>query len=232
MVDAASLSFAFASGIFLLLSPCGIPMLPAFLAYYLGGAQGAGSVSGGAGRSTAVSIGRGFVGGVVASAGALSVLGVVVALGVVAGAAVKDRFIDLELVGGILVIGLGLWFISGRDLAFAVPVKASGKPGILGLYAFGGLYALVASGCSFAIVLGVVVLAVAAPTFLGSVAVFGAFGLGFTLLLVIVTVAAATASQGVLSRIRSVVPYLKRGGGAVMVAIGLYLIYYWWQIPR
>ncbi len=225
MVEATSLVFAFASGVFLLLSPCGIPMLPAYLAYYLGGAE---SANAGWSKSAA----RGLIGGLIASAGALVVLGILSAIGYFAGNAVTSRFIDLELVGGIIVIAMGAWFVAGKDLAFAVPVSASGKPGIVGLLTFGGLYAAVAAGCSFAIFIGFIFIALAAPTPLDVILQFASFGLGFSILLVGVTIGASTASAQFLNRVKRAVPVVKRLAGVVMVLMGVYLINYWWNIPR
>ena len=53
-----------------------------------------------------------------------------------------------------------------------------------------------------------------------------AYGLGMAMLLMVLTVSLALARQGVLSRLRSALPYFTRVAGGIMVIAGAYLAWY------
>lgn len=227
MVDGGLLAFNFTLGVLAFFSPCGFPMLPAFIAYYLSGdatARGAAT-----GRTTR-GLARGLGGGALAALGALAVLAAVAALAVAIGAPFKARVLLLELVGGLVVIALGVATLAGRDVSFTPRVTATPRKGPVGLLVFGALYAGASAGCVAPAFITVVYQAISAPTVAEGALYVGAYAAGFTLLLLSVTVAVALAGAGLVRRLNVVLPYVKPVAGVVLVAVGLYLVWYWADI--
>lgn len=214
MITGADAAWVFTLGVFTFLSPCGQPMLPAYIAYYLG-AQG----------DARPGLSRGLVAGLVAAAGGLVVFAAIAAGAWLVGAPLKERIIHLELVGGVLIIVLGILGLLGKDLSIPVPVRAPERRGLLGLFAFGALYAAVAAGCSAPLLIAAVAygFSIGAPA-----TVIAIYALGLVGLLAAVTVAIAVAKRGLLEKVRAALPYVRRVGGGVMVLVGFYLLWYWW----
>ncbi len=223
MVDITLLSLSFAQGMLAFFSPCGFPMLPAYLAYYLPRA-GAEKVS----LSRAIL--RGLGGGSIAAAGALTVLLAIGAGATYLGTPFKSRVLLLELVGGILVLGLGILVLLGKGPSFKVSLQPSKRRGALGLFSFGALYAGVAAGCVAPVFLNVLFQAAAAPTFVEGMLRVGAYAFGLAGLLVGVTVLVTTAQDTIVRGLKQILPHVERISGAILVFVGLYLIWYWARI--
>lgn len=233
MADPALLAYCFSLGAAAFFSPCGFPMLPAYLAYYLPREGAADEGEGGpARRGLLPALLRGLGGGALAGLGALLVLGAVGAAALLVGAPFKERVILLELAGGLLVIGLGVATLLGRGPSVTLALRPSRKRDALGLLLFGGLYAGVAAGCVAPLLLAVLVLALRAPSPLDGAAYVGAYALGLALLLVVVTVLVALAQDAILARLRRALPHVERAGGVLLVLAGLYLVYYWASVQH
>ena len=65
-----------------------------------------------------------------------------------------------------------------------------------------------------------------------SAAVFVAYALGMTLVLLALTVSLGMAKQGLVRRLRQALPYVNRVSGALLVVAGLYLAHYGWYERR
>ncbi|HWG89294.1 MAG TPA: redoxin domain-containing protein [Candidatus Thermoplasmatota archaeon] len=217
------LVFAFNAGVLTFFSPCGFPMLPAYIAYYL-------NLRDGEGGFTARSLGRGLLGGAAAGLGALSVIAAVAALAVAAGNLVTDHVLLLELLGGLFLVGMGAAYLLDKGPSFTVPAKPSARRGYLSLVGFGALYAAVAAGCVAPLLVGILVPALASTTAAGALGVFAAYAAGMVGLLVGLTVVLATTRGLLVNRLKRVLPYVKRAGGAIMIAVGAYLVGYWWSL--
>lgn len=223
MPDAALLAFNFLLGVQAFFSPCGFPMLPAYLAYYL-------PREGDAPPSWRRALARGFGGGALAALGALLVLGAIGGLAVLLGAPFKERVVDLELAGGVLVLGLGIVTLAGKGPSFKVALQPSQRRSALALVGFGALYALVAASCVAPIVIGVLFQAFAAPTLLEGALIVGAYAVGLAGLLLAVTVFVATGQHGLVRRLKRALPVVEKLSGAILILVGLYLIAYWVQV--
>lgn len=223
MVDAALLSLAFLQGALAFFSPCGFPMLPAYLAYYIPRT---------AGEAEPLSRGlmRGLAGGSVAALGAMSVLLAIGGLAIAIGQPFKERVLLLELVGGLLVMGLGALVLAGKGPSFKVSMQPSQKRGALGLFGFGALYAAVAAGCVAPILLSVIASALSAPTVFEGALRIGAYALGLGGLLVLVTLLVTTAQDTVVRSLKTVLPYIERASGVILLLVGAYLVWYWARI--
>jgi cytochrome c-type biogenesis protein len=225
MVDAALLAYNFTLGLSAFFSPCGIPMLPAYLSYYLtreGEASGAGKAA----------LARGLLGGLIAAAGAFVVLAGIGALAQWIGAPFKARVAWLELAGGLLLIGMGALVLAGRGPSVAFALRPGTRRGALGLLSFGALYAAVAAGCVAPLYVGMLVVAQSAPTAGEGLLRVGAYAAGFAVLLVAATALVSTARHETIRALKALVPKVERAGGAVLVLAGLYLVWYWSTVVR
>lgn len=219
MAEAADLAFHFSIGIAAFFSPCGFPMLPAYLAYYLPSRD--------APRGPAATLRAGLTNGALAATGALLALLAVGALAFWLGAPFKQRVAHVELIGGLLVITMGALMLAGRSPTFKLAASPSRAKSGLAVFAFGALYAGVAAGCVAPLLLFVLGRAALATTFVDGALLVGAYAAGLASLLLVVTVLIAFAQDALVARMRRVLPYVERGSGAVMVVVGVYLVIYW-----
>ncbi|HEX2021184.1 MAG TPA: cytochrome c biogenesis protein CcdA [Candidatus Thermoplasmatota archaeon] len=218
MPDAGGLAFTFGLGVGTFFSPCGFPMLPAYLSWHLprlGAGEG--------GRALA----RGAAGGLLAALGAASTLLAVGALAVAAGAPFKRNAHWLELAGGLVVLALGALALAGRAPRLAVPARAPARRGLLGLLLFGALYAATSAGCSAPLLLAAMGYAAAAPGVLDGALLVAAFAAGLGVMLLAATVAVSLAQEALVRRASAALPAIERAGGIVMVVVGAYLVWYW-----
>jgi cytochrome c-type biogenesis protein len=225
MVDGALLAFDAALGAQAFFSPCGFPMLPAYVAYYL-------PASSDARPPIARVLLRGLAGGAIAALGALAVLAAIGLLAAGLGAPFKAHVASLELAGGLAVLALGALTLAGRAPRLAIAARAPRARGALGLASFGALYAAVAAGCVAPLFLGVLVQAATAPTFLEGAARVAAYAGGLAALLVVVTLLVATAQARALAWLRRLAPRLERSSGVVLLLVGAYLVAFWLATAR
>jgi cytochrome c-type biogenesis protein len=219
----ALVAVAFGAGMLSTVNPCGFAMLPAFLAYYLG--THSGERSGGTtgrlieGLRAGLALTAGF-------AGALTAVGLLVTLGL---RVLLDAvpWLAVLLGGGLAVAGVAM--LAGRSLHLRLPARQVGLPadGMGRLVAFGVAYALASLSCTLAVLLSVVTQALAARDVVGVLAVFAAYALGASTVLLLLAVSSAFTSQAVARGIRRVLPYVGRIAGAVLALAGLYLVSYW-----
>lgn len=213
---------SFLLGLNAFFSPCGFPMLPAYLAYYLPREADDTRV--------ATSLARGLGGGLLAGAGAVLVIGAIGLLALLLGAPFKEHVLLLELVGGLLVIGLGVLTLLGRGPSFKMRLQPSRRQSAWSLFGFGALYAGVAASCVAPLFLGVLVQALAAGSWLQGAAYVGAYGAGLSGLLVGVTLLVAAGQHRIVHGLKRVLPHVEKVSGVILVLVGLYLVYYWARV--
>lgn len=197
-------------------------MLPAYLAYYLPKTER--DIH--AGHALA----RGLGGGALVALGAVLVLSILGFLAIALGAPFKQHVIVLELVGGIVVLGLGILTLAGRGPSIRLTARPSEKRSALALVGFGALYAGVSAGCAAPVFLSMLFGAFAAPTFTEASLLVAAYAAGIATLLLLATVLVTTAQKGVLDRMKQALPHVERASGVILVLVGLYLIYYWARV--
>lgn len=218
----ALLPWAFSAGMVATLNPCGFAMLPAYLSYILGRAEGTPLV-----RQPL----RAAVAGVAMTAG---VMGVFLAAGaVISGLGVAvARFVPwMGLVVGVTVGTVGVMMFFRPSLNPSLSVASSvgsfvGRRGRLGFVLFGAGYGLASLGCTLPIFLVVTTQALATGGFLPGLVVFLAYALGMGAVLLALSVAAGAGTGVLVHSLRQVVPYVRTIGAAGMVAAGAYLVYY------
>ncbi|OBJ53168.1 cytochrome c biogenesis CcdA family protein [Mycobacterium sp. 1423905.2] len=220
----ALLGLAFAAGLVAALNPCGFAMLPAYLVLVVRGQRSGEATNphNAAGRALAATVGMAL--------GFVTVFGAFGALTLSAAAAVQ-RYVPYATVAiGVVLVALGIWLLSGRELTALTPrglgARWAPTAGLGSMYAYGISYALASLSCTVGPFLAVTGAGLRGGSVLGSAAIYAAYVAGLTLVVGVLAMATATASSAVIDRARRILPYLNRISGAVLVLVGLYVGYY------
>ncbi len=221
-MDLAFLIFAYTAGIFTFLSPCSFPMLPSYISYFLRREE----------RSERMSalILSGIKLGLITSLGFLVVLvvsGSLISLALVQIGRLIPYFIIT--VGAIFTV-LGIFYLAGKGRSFGLFLKAShlvhkkyGKK--LGPFLYGVAYALAAMGCSLPMFL-VIVSGSAAFDLSSAILSLFSYFLGMATLMVPVSVLTSLSGGLFSRRFMSLMHYVERATGLILLLTGLYLIWY------
>jgi cytochrome c-type biogenesis protein len=219
--SAVPVSIALASGALTVINPCGFPLLPAFLSFYLGAEEERLPRA-----PTRVAQGL-LVGGLVA-AGFLAVfaaLALPVSYGV---AAIAEAVPWVGLATGVLLAIAGVVVLAGGQLPgaprFHLPVRRERRAGAMLLFGVG--YGAASLGCALPILLSLIGASLGAD----KLSVLVAYAAGTTLVLTAISVSVALAREGAARSVRRLLPYMSKAGGLLLVASGSYLAYYWWRI--
>jgi cytochrome c biogenesis protein CcdA len=221
-MDQGLVSLALAAGLVAALNPCGFAMLPAYLVLVVRreGTPTTGPAA--VGRALAATAGMGL--------GFLTVFGLFGALTISAGATVQRYLPYLVVVVGIVLVALGIWLLSGRELTLLAPRYPGGRwapTARLGsMYGYGMSYAIASLSCTVGPFLAVTAAGLRRGSLIGSASIYLAYIAGLTLVVGVLAVAAAVASSAVVNRLRRVLPYVNRVSGALLVLVGLYVGYY------
>lgn len=214
------LALAFGAGLVATVNPCGFALLPSFLSYYLGSGV---SGKGGPGRVI-----EGLWVGLVVTAGFMAVFGsagLVFALGA---RTVIEVVPWAAIAVGIVLMALGVWLLAGKYLAVRLPgMRASKGPGYRSIFGFGVAYAVGSLSCTLPIFLVVVGSAVSAGSLLGTVGVVVSYGLGMSTILMLLCLGTAGLRELLVRALRPLMPHMSRISGALLLAGGGYVVYYW-----
>lgn len=219
-MDRGLVGLAFAAGLVAALNPCGFAMLPAYLLLVVRGPRSGE-------RRGLVPLGRALAATLGMALGFLTVFGLFGALTISAAGTVQRYLPYATVVIGIVLVALGVWLLSGRELAAVRPFGPRWAPTVrLGsMYSYGVSYAIASLSCTIG-----PFLAVTAAGVKGSVvtaaSVYLAYVAGLTLVVGVLAIAAGTAGSALADRLRRVLPFVNRIGGALLVVVGLYVGYY------
>jgi cytochrome c biogenesis protein CcdA len=194
-------------------------MLPAYLSFFIGADDTASDRAGSRipralRAATAVSLGFMAV---------FSVLGVPLRAGVTTIYRVMPW---LTIAVGIALVGVGVAMLLGVKVTVALPrLDRGGRDRRFGsMVLFGVSYAIASLSCTIPLFLSVVA---NRPGPAASVLTVVAYGLGMSTVLVALTLALALARESMVRKVRALLPHVQRISGALLVAVGLYLVYYW-----
>ncbi len=221
-MDRGLVGLAFAAGLVAALNPCGFAMLPAYLLLVVRGPRSGQ-------RRGPVLLGRALAATLGMAAGFATVFGLFGALTISAADAVQRYLPYATVVIGIVLVALGVWLLSGRDLTALTPRPLGPRwaPTVrLGsMYSYGVSYAIASLSCTIG-----PFLAVTAAGFKGSVvtgvSIYLAYVAGLSLVVGVLALAAASASSALADRLRKALPFVNRISGALLVLVGLYVGYY------
>ncbi|WP_223166432.1 cytochrome c biogenesis CcdA family protein [Nonomuraea sp. SYSU D8015] len=218
------LALALTAGTVAAFNPCGFAMLPAYLTLLI--------ADEGPGRRRPLA--RALVLSGAMTAGFVTVFGLF-GLAVTALAVSVGRYLPwATIVIGVALTGLGLWLLSGRELLLRLPGLATGRPTTspLSLYGYGLSYAVASLSCTVGPFLAVTSASLSGGGLFGGLAAFAAYGLGMGLVVAALSLAVALAHAAAVARLRRLLPYVSRAGGALLALAGLYVTYYGWYELR
>jgi len=226
-VNQGLISLAFAAGLVAAVNPCGFAMLPAYLLLVVRGQQP------GERRGLApglAPVGRALAATVGMALGFFTVFGLFGALTISAAATVQRYMPYATVVIGVVLVALGVWLLSGRELTALTPrpIGPRWAPDVrLGsMFGYGVSYAIASLSCTIGPFLAVTAAGLRAGSTATGVLVYLAYVAGLTLVVGVLAIAAAMTSAAVVNRLRTVLPFVNRIGGALLVLVGLYVAYY------
>lgn len=220
---------AFGAGAASAFSPCGVAMLPATIGFLLGSQT----------RDPARPMAR-----VLRGVGAGVLLGLGFSLVVAVAAAVFSSL--ARVAGGLLpyvmtllaaaLVAAGILMMLDRPVIGIATGRLSERLhgirlGFAGtLIAAGAAYGLAALSCTLPLFVALVADA-AGLGVAGAVLATASFAVGVTLVLVAVAVGVALGQGAMEGALRSIQPYVPKVSGAVVIAAGLWIAYYWLMGP-
>ena len=217
-MNAVPVSVALAAGGLAVINPCGFPLLPAFLSFYLGAYE----------QTLPRAQTRILQGLLVGALVAIGFVGVfaLASLPVSFGVALVARAVPWAglATGGLLALA-GLAALAGRRIALPVhlhiPVRKERRLGTMLLFGVG--YGAASLGCTLPLFLTLI----ATSSGPDKLTVFAAYAAGTAIVLMALAVVVALAREGVARKVRPLLPYLGRVAGLLLVIAGGYLVYYW-----
>lgn len=218
MTETLRLGFAFGLGTATFFAPCALPLLPGYVAYYVGDeAETA--------QPLAVRLRRAVTVAALTSLGFLAVFGVLAAVTFLVGQRVLRNIVVLELVVGVLLVVLGIGLATGRlsDATLHVQLPER-RRGPLGYFSFGVVYATAAAGCTGPLFIGVASLALANPA--SAVPLLGAYAAGMVVLMVAVTLLTALGKGAIVRRLSTNSQRVTRVAGVVLAGAGVVQLYF------
>lgn len=204
---------AFGLGVVATASPCALPLYPGFLAYLAAGA--------GTGRPSR--LGRWL--GLFVLAGVLTMMLALGALIAGLSLAAGQVLVFVTPLADLVVIGLGVVLLMGINPFARLPMLAPSTTGggsALSAYTYGLLYGPIALPCSGALVVSVFTLSLSVPDLFSKLLFFLAFGLGFGVPLLALSLLAHGKQAALLRAFTRHYPVISRVAGAVLVAVGAY----------
>ena len=230
-------AWGLSGGIASFFSPCALPMLPAYLSYYLSADTSSTSASLKAttstdGGSVTTNLRRGVLFGGLASAGMISVFAVTAAIAGVLGDVLTQIIPTLIPLIGLIVLGLGVLMLANRAtwLSRSVQLPEWSEASPKQFFVFGLLFAGAALGCTAPVFFGITLTALSTGGILGAVTVLTGYASGMIGLFVVMTVLVAVAKDETARRIQSLVPYVERASAVLLIGAGVYMLYYYAQI--
>jgi cytochrome c-type biogenesis protein len=211
---------AFTAGLVAAVNPCGFPMLPAYLSWFIGTDDEA--------VDPGTRIPRALVSALAVSLGFLAVfagLGIPIQAGV---SWIYEVMPWLTIVIGIGMVLLGGAMFLGYRLKVAIPRLDRGGRSrrFSSMVLFGVSYAITSLSCTLPIFLVYVAGTADRENWLSGAVAFLAYGSGMALVLLVLSLAVALARDGMVARLRSFLRYVDRVAAGLLVVVGAYLVYY------
>jgi cytochrome c biogenesis protein CcdA len=219
---------AFAAGLVAALNPCGFAMLPAYLLLVVRGQPHEAE----SGRWTAIgrAVGRALAATVGMALGFMAVFGSFGVLTISAASTVQRYLPYGTVVIGVVLVALGVWLLSGRELTALTPRPLGPRwaptARLWSMFGYGVSYAIASLSCTIGPFLAVTAAGLRSGSVLTGVSIYLAYVAGLTLVVGVLALAAATASSATAERLRRIVPFVNRISGALVMLVGLYVAYY------
>ena len=219
-------------GIASFFSPCALPMLPAYVSYYLSTDSVQPQSGNGDQRVSAprlTSARRGVTFGVAASTGLLTVFAVAAVFTGVLGNVLRPLIPLLLPAVGLTVITLGGLLLVDRTTLVSTTVRLPERtdPSISQFYIFGALFAGAALGCTAPVFFAVTLTALSTGGMAGATTVIAGYAGGMVIPFIGMTALLALAREQTARRVHSLIPLVERASALLLIGVGAYLLYYY-----
>jgi cytochrome c-type biogenesis protein len=219
------LALALVAGALANVNPCGFPLLPAFLSFYVGAEESA------LPRAPA-RVAQGLLVGLLVAAGFLGVFAVV-GIPIAYGVTQLTSAIPWAGLGiGILMVAAALVGLTGRAVYLSPrrPLRVERRRRPTTMVWFGAAYAICSLGCTLPIFVALVGASLATASVIEGTIVFGAYALGMATMLMALSIGAALARDGLVTRLKGLLPHMQRVASGLLLIAGAYLTYYWARV--
>jgi cytochrome c biogenesis protein CcdA len=216
-------ALAFTAGLVAALNPCGFAMLPAYLALVVRGSDDCGA---------SIAVARAVTATSAMTLGFLAVFGTFGFLTVSLASTVQQYMPYATVLIGITLVALGIWLLLGRELMLSLPNQLAHNGSwaptrrLGSMFGYGVGYAIASLSCTVGPFLAVTGAGVGGTSTMGRLWIYVAYAGGFALVVGALAVAVALAGSALVERMRRILPYVNRIGGAVLIVVGLYVGYY------
>lgn len=213
--DLSGLAFILAAGASALFSPCGFPMLPGYISYYMG---------------SNVSSVKAISAGVSCTLGLFTVFSLIGVAASLLGSVINPYIPLFELVAGVVTILLGVSMLVKVKLPmFPAPLKAPQRRGFIGIFLYGVVYGLATIGCSAPLFFAVLFWAIVSGGILNGIITFMVYALGMGLPLILTSILLAKVKELTVNKLVKMTPWIQRFSGIILIIIGAYLIYFYYM---
>lgn len=227
-------SLAFAAGMLAAINPCGFALLPAYLSYFLG------LESKTASEDDPEAVLRGNVVVRALAVSAALTLGFILVFAPMGAAwsslssALGDRLPWVTAALGLGLVGLGIAMLRGFQPTVNLPKLQLGstRRELGSMVLFGISYAVASLSCTIGVFGSLVTTTFRNASFLAGIGAFVAYALGMGLVIAVLTVAVSLARQGIVVRMKRLVPHMTRISGGLVILAGIYVAYYGWSEIR
>lgn len=214
-----TLLVAVVAGMVATVNPCGFAMLPAYLALVVAGASE---------QSRTRLLTRAVVSSAMMTLGFVTVFGLFgLAFSLVASSV--QRYLPFVTVAiGLTLVVLGVLLLMGREITLLVPKPARGAPNrhVGSMFGYGVAYAIASLSCTIGPFLAVAGSTLRSGDLVEGLTAFLAYAAGMGLVVTVLAIATALASDVVTRKARSLLPHVSRLGGVLLVLVGAYVTYY------
>jgi cytochrome c biogenesis protein CcdA len=215
-LDFSRFTLILTAGAVALFSPCGYPMLPGYISYYLGLKN---------------SPTKAFFGGLSCTLGLVTIFlgfGVVVSI---VGSLIYPYIPYFELIAGIIVFIMGIVLLGNISLPFPnIGIGATKYKGAFGLYSYGLLYGLATLSCTAPIFISIFLMALSTGGIMEGILVYAVYAVGMGLPIVITTILVYRAKEYAIRRMVRYTRWFHTIGGGILIIIGIYLIFYYFYV--
>lgn len=220
-MTAAAIVYAFALGLTAAVNPCGFPLLPAYLAVFLGSDPAPVQARLLRAVRASVAMTSGFV-------AVFAAVGLVVAAGIRLGLAWIPVFTAIL---GLVLLVAGLFGVAGRRVRLplvSVPFR-SGR-GMLAMAGYGAAFATTSLGCAFPLFAAAVAPTITATSPLDAAGIALAYALGMGLFVAGCSVVAAVLGAEAVRVAGRFARYVPQAASALMTVVGVYLLAYGFRL--
>lgn len=216
-MNSTGIVYAFALGLVATVNPCGFPLLPAYLAVFLGPAEDALPLRLLRALKASVAMTAGFV-------AVFAVFGLAAAAGIRLGLSWVPVF---TAVLGLALLVVGVFGVAGRALPFpALTIPFRSGRGLVGMAGYGAAFAMTSLGCALPLFLAAVAPTSTDSSPFGTVAAALAYALGMGLVVAACSVLAAAVSAESVRVIGRWARFLPRLASILLLLVGVYLLAY------